>query len=92
MKIQEGDSMQEHINKIKALQDKLQSVGGNLQEEDVLAILLSSLPESYETLMISLESQEEITKKQVIVRLLKEEARRIENQQGPSKEVEAFYI
>ena len=92
MKMQEGDSMQDHINKIKALQDKLESMGGNLQEEDVLTVLLASLPESYETLVISLESQGEITETQVITRLLQEEARRKENLlDSTKKEGKAFF-
>ena len=92
MKMQEGDHMQDHINKIKSLQDKLESMGGNLQDEDVLTVLLASLPESYETLVITLESQAEITEQQVIVRLLQEEARRKETHEGSSKEGEAFYM
>src|SRR3979411_743647 len=92
MKMYEGDSMQEHINKIKGLQDKITSMGGKLEEEDILTVLLSSLPESYETLVISLESQDPLTEKQVIIRLLHEEARRKGNQLESSKEGEAFIM
>jgi hypothetical protein len=92
MKMQEGDSMQEHINKIKSLQDKLESMGATLQEEDVLTVLLASLPETYETLVIALESAgDNLTEQQVIVRLLQEEARRKENAlSNGKKEGEAF--
>ena len=91
--MQEGDSIQDHINKIKLYQDKLEAMGGNLQEEDVLAVLLASLPESYETLMLTLEAQPEITVKHVISCLLQEETRRKQGLPGSSKnEGEAYFM
>src|SRR5579871_6418566 len=93
LKMQEGDSIQDHINKIKLYQDKLEAMGGNLQEEDVLAVLLASLPESYETLMLTLEAQPEITVKHVISHLLQEETRRKQGLPGSSKnEGEAYFM
>src|SRR5579871_2721857 len=91
--MQEGDSIQDHINKIKLYQDKLEAMGGNLQEEDILAVLLASLPESYETLMLTLEAQPEITVKHIISCLLQEETRRKQGLPGSSKnEGEVYFI
>src|SRR5579871_4417025 len=91
--MQEGDSIQDHINKIKLYQDKLEAMGGNLQEEDILAVLLASLPESYETLMLTLEAQPKITVKHVISCLLQEETRRKQGLPGSSKnEGEAYFM
>src|SRR5271169_1199348 len=90
MTMEDGETMQEHINKIKGLKDKIQSMGGTIQEEDVLTVLLSSLPETYETLVIALESQGDLlTENQVIVHLLHEEARR---KLGSLKEGNAFIM
>src|SRR5579871_4516059 len=68
-------------------------MGGNLQEEDVLAVLLASLPESYKTLMLTLEAQPEITVKHIISCLLQKETRRKQGLPGSSKnEGEAYFM
>jgi hypothetical protein len=91
--MREGDKMQDHINLIKALQDKLEAMGGQLQDEDVLTALLLSVPESYSPLVIALETQgDTLTEGQVITYLLEEEARRHENQLTAKKEGEAFIM
>src|SRR5579871_5656546 len=93
LKMQEGDSIQDYINKIKLYYDKLEVISGNLQEEDVLAVLLASLPESYKTLILTLEAQPEIIVKHIISHLLQEETRRKQGLPGSSKnEGEAYFI
>src|SRR5579871_3054541 len=65
----------------------------SLQEEDILAVLLASLPESYETLILILEAQPEIMVKHIISYLLQEETRRKQDLPGSSKNKgEAYFI
>jgi len=41
-------SLQEHLNKIKAIWDQLEAIGRTMEEEDMVVITLKSLPKSYE--------------------------------------------
>eukprot|EP00253_Pinus_taeda_P022033 PITA_22033 len=41
-------SLQEHLNKIKDIQDQLEAIGRTMEEEDMVVITLKSLPKSYE--------------------------------------------
>ena len=41
------DSMSEHINKMKEQASQLEAVGASITEDDQVATLLFSLPESY---------------------------------------------
>lgn len=79
LRMEEGADIQKHINKIRELAQKLIAVGEKLGEEDLVSTLLYSLPESYETLVVSLESKEEIlSMEDLTARLLHEEQRRKE--------------
>eukprot|EP00794_Sanderia_malayensis_P017160 gene17160-18882_t len=53
----EGDTMMEHINKMRSLAGQLESVGAPITEDDQVATLLCSLPDSYNNLIIALESR-----------------------------------
>ena len=48
----ESDTMLEHINKMKSLAGQLESVGAPMTEDDQVATLLCSLPDSYSNLII----------------------------------------
>ena len=68
--------MQEYINKMSMISNQLKTIGATLTDEDMATQLLFSLPESYDNLVIALESRDEIpTAQQVRVRLLQEEVR-----------------
>ena len=41
-------SLQEHLNKIKAIRDQVEAIGRTMEEEDMVVITLKSLPKSYE--------------------------------------------
>ena len=74
------DSMSEHINKMKELAGQLEAVGASITEDDQVATLLCSLPESYNSLITALESRADDLKLEfVTARLLHEEHKRKEN-------------
>ena len=47
--------MLDHINKVKSLADQLSCLEVSIKDEDVVMMLLDSLPTSYEHLIIALE-------------------------------------
>ena len=74
------DSMSEHINKMKELASQLEAVGASITEDDQVATLLYSLPESYNSLITALESRaDDLTLEFVTARLLHEEHKRKQN-------------
>ena len=74
------DSMSEHINKMKELASQLEAVGASITEDDQVATLLCSLPESYNSLITALESRaDDLTLEFVTAKLLHEEHKRKEN-------------
>ena len=74
------DSMSKHINKMKELVSQLEAVGASITEDDQVATLLCSLPESYTSLITALESRaDNLTLEFVTARLLHEEHKRKEN-------------
>ena len=79
IQLQERDSMQQHINKVMTLAEQLEGIGAPVNDEDIAMTLLCSLPESYENLIIALESRaDDLTAEFVQARLLQEETRRKE--------------
>ena len=85
----EGDTMMEHINKMRSLAEQLASVGAQVSEDDKVTTLLCSLPESYNNLIVALESRaDDLTIEFVSARLLHEERRRCEVSSDSSIAVE----
>ncbi|KMQ86061.1 retrovirus-related pol polyprotein from transposon tnt 1-94 [Lasius niger] len=60
-KLQEGGDMEEQLNAILELADKLTALGERIVDSLLIAIILGSLPESYSTLVTALESRAEDT-------------------------------
>ena len=76
----EANSMISHINKVRSMAQQLEAIGAEVREEDIVMTLLSSLPQTYGSLIIALESRsEDLTMEFVVARLLHEETRRNEN-------------
>ena len=44
----EGASLLEHLLKIKDIQEQLEAIGRKMEEEDMVVIMLKSLPQAYE--------------------------------------------
>jgi hypothetical protein len=79
VKMEEGDGMQAHINKVKTMAQQLTAIGAPVADEDIIVTLLYSLPENYESLIVALESRADaLTLEFITARLLHEEARRKE--------------
>eukprot|EP00794_Sanderia_malayensis_P011679 gene11679-12889_t len=80
----EGDTMMEHVNKMRSLAEQLSSVGAQVSEDDQVATLLCSLPDSYNNLIVALESRaDDLNMEFVIARLLHEERKRCEVSSDP---------
>lgn len=58
-KLTEAGNIEEHISYMQEMIDKLAALGEKLKDEMVVAILLCSLPESYNNLITALESRSE---------------------------------
>ncbi len=72
-------SMQSHINLVRDLADQLDAIGAAVTDEDMAMTLLCSLPESYDYLIVALESRvDELSFDFVSTRLLSEEKRKEE--------------
>uniref|UniRef100_A0AAV1UT75 Uncharacterized protein n=1 Tax=Peronospora matthiolae TaxID=2874970 RepID=A0AAV1UT75_9STRA len=56
-KMEEGDDVLSHINKIKTLAEQLDAVGAPVSEDDLVITLLGSLSESFAFLITALESR-----------------------------------
>jgi hypothetical protein len=86
------ESMSEHINKMKELASQLEAVGASITEDDQVATLLCSLPESYSGLITALESRADDLKLEfVTARLLHEEHKRKENLLTPDAVERALF-
>ena len=54
--MEKGTKMINHINCIKTLAEHIEGVGDTLAENDLVIILMSSLPEEYDFLITELET------------------------------------
>ena len=78
-KMEEGDDVLEHINKIKTLAEQLDAVGAPVSEDDLVITLLASLSESYGFLITALKSRaDSLSWEFVTSRLLHEDLKRKE--------------
>jgi len=90
-RFKDGESMQEHINRIVGLTQQLASIGAPVPDEDIAITLLCSLPDSYDNLIVALESRAEaLTAEFVTARLLQEETRRKGSATGTKQDEAAF--
>ncbi len=81
-KMQEGEDLLDHINKVKALVDQLACLEVPVRDEDVVMTLLESLPPSYEYLITTLETlpMQDLTMEFVTARLMHEVSKRKEKE------------
>jgi hypothetical protein len=81
-KMQEGEVLLDHINKVKALADQLACLEVPMRDEDVVMTLLESLPPSYEYLITALETlpMQALTMEFVTARLMHEVSKRREKE------------
>lgn len=55
--LKEGQSIEQHINHIKEIAEELESINSPVTEDDLVLVILGSLPEAYNNLITSLESR-----------------------------------
>ena len=79
LRLNDGDSVQEHVRIMTELFDTLSVAGETVSEEDRVVYLLASLPESYSVLVTALEANEAVPKLEVVTE-------RILHQERKSKE------
>ncbi|KRZ77269.1 Copia protein [Trichinella papuae] len=74
-------TIQSHINGILEIVAQLRGIGKNIEDEDLVAIMLCSLPDSYSALVTALEGRDEadLTVEYVSGKLLDEYQRRTES-------------
>ncbi|SJK97842.1 uncharacterized protein ARMOST_01097 [Armillaria ostoyae] len=78
-KAEEGVSLRDHIGMIQSTVDKLKSLGEDCSDRQVIAIIMETLPSSYESLIIALDSHPSHNKLEyVISRIFNEEVRQKE--------------
>lgn len=78
--MQEGSSMNGHINEFSYIIDQLSEIDVLIPEEMLVILLLSSLPKSYEGFVIAVESRDLLPNLSSLkVKLLEEGARQHEN-------------
>lgn len=80
LKFVDSEPMRNHINKVRELADQLEAIGDAVKDKELAIIILCSLPERYDSLIISLEARPatELTFDFVAGRLLTEEERQKE--------------
>jgi len=65
LRMVEGDDMAAHVNKFRELANQIESLsskGKGMEDNELVTLLSLSLPESYEPIIMALESQaEEVT-------------------------------
>jgi hypothetical protein len=83
----ENDSMHVYISKIRNIEHQLRSIGVNLDDEDMIAILLNGLSKEYDTVISNLETIQNLRSADVEARLILEEQKSLEDEKS---EVVAF--
>jgi len=80
LKMSEGQDMSQHLNNFRELANQLRGLsteGKEVDDGEILTILTLSLPESYEPLVMALQSCSDLIRFDIMAeRLLQESARR----------------
>lgn len=77
--MKEGETLTEHLKRMKELTDQLGAIGAVIEEEDQIVTLLGSLPSSYATIVTALETKmDSLTLQFVQQSLINEEQKRVQ--------------
>ena len=85
LRLNEGDSVQEHIKVMTEIFNDLAVVGDAVEDEDRVVHLLASLPDSYGMLVTALEANAEVPKLEVVTERLLHEERKLKDREGCDK-------
>lgn len=93
-KLSENGNMELHINTIMELAERLKNMGRKLADDLIVAILLSSLPKSYDPLITALDSRpdEELTLELVTSKLINQYTRQLSDEVIDTDEVSALKV
>ena len=91
MRLQDGESVQEHICKLTELFEELAVIGDPMKKEDQVVHLLASLPESFNVLVTALESNADVPKMEVVTKHLLQEERK-QQDKGSSSSCKALSV
>ena len=83
LRLNDGDSVQEHIKIMTELFDALSVAGETVSEEDRVVYLLASLPESYSVLVTALEANVDVPKLEVVTERILHQERKLKIEVGP---------
>lgn len=94
MKLTEGNLLEKHFLKFEETVRELKSVGAKLEEMDIICHLLLTLPKDYDAIVTALETleTEKLTLEFVKGKLLDQEIKRQNQQEGISGETSAVFL
>ena len=85
-RVQEGESVQNHVKAMSELFNELSVVGATMEEEDEVVTLLASLPDSFHMLVTALEANAEVQSMEVVTERLLHEERKLNERETASSE------
>lgn len=74
--MKEGDSIAAHVNQLRSLMVQLSSVKSPVTEDDAIAVLLKSMPDTYDTIVTTLKYQPNPSLESIINALQEEERKK----------------
>ena len=86
LKLQENQSVQEHLKAMTEIFDELAVIGYPVEEEDRVVQMLASLPESYSMIKTAFEASPEVPKLAVLTERLINEERKIKEKRKAVRE------
>ena len=84
LRLNDGDSVREHITIMTELFDALSVAGETVSEEDRVVYLLASLPEFYSVLVTALEANVDVPKLEVVTERILHQERKLKDRSGAS--------
>lgn len=82
LRLNEGDSANDHIKIMLEIFNKLSAIGDNINEEDRVVHLLASLPESFNMLVTALQSNEKVPAMELVLERLRHEEQKIKEKKS----------
>ena len=86
LKLEENQSVQDHLKTMTEIFDELNVIGYPVEEEDRVVQMLASLPESYGMIKTAFEASPEVPKLAVLTERLINEERKIKEKRKPGRE------
>ena len=88
LRLDENRPMQEHIKSMIEIFEELAVIGSPMEEEDRVAQILTSLPESYNMLVTAFEASSEVPKIEIVTERLLNEERKIKEKRGGGRGIQ----